>query len=67
MKVNDDTNYATVSQRAKYETDRNLQHRKTTKIVDNAAISLYQRDYKRCAVRILVRQIKDPDFKKWKK
>ena len=36
------------------------------KMADNAAIPLYQKYYKRYAARVRVRQIKEPDFKKWK-
>ncbi len=35
-------------------------------MADNAAIPLYQKYYKRYAARVRVRQIKEPDFKKWK-
>ena len=35
-------------------------------MADNAAIGLYQKYYKRYAARVRVRQIKEPDFKKWK-
>ena len=36
------------------------------KMADNAAIPLYQKYYKRYAARVRSRQIKEPDFKKWK-
>lgn len=36
------------------------------KMADNAAIPLYQKYYKRYAARVRFRQIKEPDFKKWK-
>ena len=36
------------------------------KMADNAAIPLYQKYYKRYAARVRVKQIKEPDFKKWK-
>ena len=32
----------------------------------NEAIALYHKYYKRYAARVKVRQIKEPDFKKWK-
>lgn len=35
-------------------------------MADNAAIPLYQKYYKCYATHIRVRQIKEPDFKKWK-
>ena len=35
-------------------------------MADNAAIPLYQKYYKRYAARVRSRQIKEPDFKKWK-
>lgn len=36
------------------------------KIADNKAIPIYNKYYKRYAARVKVRQIKEPDFKKWK-
>ena len=36
------------------------------KMADNAVIPLYQKYYKRYAARVRVRQIEEPDFRKWK-
>ena len=67
MKGNYDTNYC--DRIAEGET-RNCQELATQenhkKTADNAAIPLYQKYYKRYAAHVRVRQIKEPDFKKWK-
>ena len=68
MKGNYDTNYC--DRIAEGET-RNCQELAAhenykKKMADNAAIPLYQKYYKRYAARVRVRQIKEPDFKKWK-
>lgn len=36
------------------------------KVADNAALPIYNKYYKRYAVRVKVRQIKEDEFKKWK-
>ena len=68
MKGNYDTNYC--DRIAEDETrncqDLAAQENYKTKMADNAAIPLYQKYYKRYAARVRVRQIKEPDFKKWK-
>lgn len=68
MKGNYDTNYC--DRIAEGETrncqDLAAQENYKKKMADNAAIPLYQKYYKRYAARVRVRQIKEPDFKKWK-
>ena len=68
MKGNYDTNYC--DRIAEGETrncqDLAAQENYKKKMADNAAIGLYQKYYKRYAARVRVRQIKEPDFKKWK-
>ena len=68
MKGNYDTNYC--DRIAEGETrncqDLAAQENYKKKMADNAAIPLYQKYYKRYAARVKVRQIKKPDFKKWK-
>lgn len=68
MKGNYDTNYC--DRIAEGETrncqDLAAQENYKKKMADNAAILLYQKYYKRYAARVRVRQIKEPDFKKWK-
>ena len=68
MKGNYDTNYC--NRIAEGETrncqDLAAQENYKKKMADNAAIPLYQKYYKRYAARVRVRQIKEPDFKKWK-
>ena len=67
-KGNYDTNYC--DRIAEGETrncqDLAAQENYKKKMADNAAIPLYQKYYKRYAARVRVRQIKEPDFKKWK-
>ena len=68
MKGNYDTNYC---DRIAEDETRNCQELAAQenykkKMADNAAIPLYQKYYKRYAARVRVRQIKEPDFKKWK-
>ena len=68
MKGNYDTNYC--DRIAEGETrncqDLAAQDNYKKKMADNAAIPLYQKYYKRYAARVRSRQIKEPDFKKWK-
>ena len=68
MKGNYNTNYC--DRIAEGETrncqDLAAQENYKRKMADNAAIPLYQKYYKRYAARVRVRQIKEPDFKKWK-
>lgn len=68
MKGNYDTNYC--DRIAEGETrncqDLAAQENYKKKMADNAAISMYSKYYKRYAARVRVRQIKEPDFKKWK-
>lgn len=68
MKGNYDTNYC--DRIAEGETrncqDLAAQENYKKKMADNAAIPLYQKYYKRYVARVRVRQIKEPDFKKWK-
>lgn len=68
MKGNYDTNYC--DRIAEGETrncqDLAAQENYKKKMADNVAIPLYQKYYKRYAARVRVRQIKEPDFKKWK-
>ena len=68
MKGNYDTNYC--DRIAEGETrncqDIAAQENYKKKMADNAAIPLYQKYYKRYAARVRSRQIKEPDFKKWK-
>ena len=68
MKGNYGTNYC--DRIAEGETrncqDLAAQENYKKKMADNVAIPLYQKYYKRYAARVRVRQIKEPDFKKWK-
>ena len=68
MKGNYDTNYCDRVAKSESRNCQELaaQENYKKKMVDNAAIPLYQKYYKRYAARVRVRQIKEPDFKKWK-
>lgn len=68
MKGNYDTNYCDRVAEGETRNCQELaaQENYKKKMADNAAIPLYQKYYKRYAARVRVRQIKEPDFKKWK-
>ncbi len=68
MKGNYDTNYCDRVSEGETRNCQELaaQENYKKKMADNAAIPLYQKYYKRYAARVRVRQIKEPDFKKWK-
>lgn len=68
MKGNYDTNYCDRISEGETRNCQDLaaQENYKQKMADNAAIGLYQKYYKRYAARVRVRQIKEPDFKKWK-
>lgn len=68
MKGNYDTNYCDRVTEGETRNCQELaaQENYKKKMADNAAIPLYQKYYKRYAARVRVRQIKEPDFKKWK-
>ena len=68
MKGNYDTNYCDRVAEGETRNCQELaaQENYKKKMADNAAIPLYQKYYKRYAARMRVRQIKEPDFKKWK-
>lgn len=68
MKGNYDTNYCDRVAEGESRNCQELaaQENYKKKMADNAAIPLYQKYYKRYAARVRVRQIKEPDFKKWK-
>lgn len=68
MKGNYDTNYCDRVAQGESRNCQELaaQENYKKKMADNAAIPLYQKYYKRYAARVRVRQIKEPDFKKWK-
>lgn len=68
MKGNYDTNYCDRIVEGETRNCQELaaQENYKKKMADNAAIPLYQKYYKRYAARVRVRQIKEPDFKKWK-
>lgn len=68
MKGNYDTNYCDRIAEGETRNCQELaaQENYKKKMADNAAIPLYQKYYKRYAARVRVRQIKEPDFKKWK-
>lgn len=68
MKGNYDTNYCDCIVEGETRNCQELaaQENYKKKMADNAAIPLYQKYYKRYAARVRVRQIKEPDFKKWK-
>lgn len=68
MKGNYDTNYCDRVAQGETRNCQELaaQENYKKKMADNAAIPLYQKYYKRYAARVRVRQIKEPDFKKWK-
>ena len=67
MKGNYDTNYCDRIVEGETRNCQELaaQENYKKKMADNAAIPLYQKYYKRYAARVRVRQIKEPDFKKW--
>lgn len=67
MKGNYDTNYCNriVESETRNCQDLAAQENYKKKMADNAAIPLYQKYYKRYAARVRVKQIKEPDFKKW--
>ena len=68
MKGNYDTNYCDRIEPGTTRTCKDLaaQENYKKKTEGNEAIALYQKFYKRYAARVKVRQIKEPDFKKWK-
>lgn len=68
MKGNYDTNYCDRVSEGESRNCQELaaQENYKKKMADNTAIPLYQKYYKRYAVRVHVRQIKELDFKKWK-
>ena len=68
MKGNYDTNYCDRIEPGTTRTCKDLaaQENYKKKTEGNEAIALYQKYYKRYAARVKVRQIKEPDFKKWK-
>lgn len=68
MKGNYDTNYCDRIEPGTTRTCKDLaaQENYKKKNEGNEAIALYQKYYKRYAARVKVRQIKEPNFKKWK-
>lgn len=68
MKGNYDTNYCDRIEEGTNRTCKDLaaQENYKKKTEGNEAIALYHKYYKRYAARVKVRQIKEPEFKKWK-
>ena len=68
MKGNYDTNYCDRVAEGQTRTCQDLaaQENYKAKAAENPALAIYSKYYKRYAARVRSRQIKEPDFKKWK-